>query len=126
MNLEFLSGLALTVVALVALAYLIKEIVGDRIGDLRNVRRYVREASEKYVSSEAKPVNSHLVGSIGKVMAHTDDGARPMNVRLNLEFWPARMKSTADCLAPVGTSVNVVEVDGPVLVVEASNQAQSP
>jgi len=121
MNLEFLSGLALTTVMLVAVAYVIKELVGDRVGDLKNIRHYLGEAFEKYVSREAKPVNSHLIDSIGRVMAHSGDSTRPMKVRLNLESWPARMNSTADSLAPVGTPVKVIEVDGPILVVEASD-----
>jgi len=123
MNLEFLSGLALTTVTFAALAYVIKELVGARVGDPKSVRHYLGEALEKYVSREAKPVNSHLIGLIGVVMAHSGDSARPMKVRLNLESWPARMHATADGLAPVGTSVKVTEVDGPILVVEASDAA---
>ena len=121
MNLDFLSGLALTTVMLATLAYLIKEIVGDRVGNLKNIRHYLAEAFAKYVSSEAKPVNNHLIGLIGKVIAHSSDSAHPLSVRLNLEFWPARLISAEDSLVAVGASVKVISVEGTILVVEASD-----
>jgi membrane protein implicated in regulation of membrane protease activity len=125
MNLEFLSGLALIAVTLGVLAYLITEFFDIRIGDLKNVRRNIAEAFEKRESREAKPINSHLIGVIGKVTAHSDDNDRPMRVRLSLESWPARLSSAADALAPVGASVKVIEVDGPVLIVEAIEEAEA-
>ena len=39
---------------------------------------------------EAKPVNEHLIGMAGEVIANTDDDDRPMKVRLGIELWPAR------------------------------------
>jgi membrane protein implicated in regulation of membrane protease activity len=120
MNLEFLSGLALVTVTLAVVIYVIKELIGDRVGDLKKGNRKLAKAFRKYVSREAAPVNSHLIGSIGTVIAHSGDGDRPMRVRLGLELWPARMRAEANSLVAVGTSVEVTEVDGPVLVVVAS------
>lgn len=119
MNLEFLSGFALVAVTLGILVYIVKEFFDIRAGDLKNVRQYFVKAFAGTQSREAKPVNSHLIGVIGKVTAHSGDSDRPMRVRLNLESWPARSGSTTEELAPVGASVKVTEVDGPVLVVEA-------
>ena len=125
MNLEFVSGLALIVVVLGAVAYIVKEYFDIQAGDLKNVPRRLIEAFEKHQSREAKPVNSHLIGVVGKVTAHSNDSDRPMRVRLNLESWPARSSPVADDLAQVGTSVKVTEVDGPVLVVEVTEQPDS-
>ena len=111
----------LTTVALAVIAYLIKEIVGDRVGDLKNARSILANSASRYVVSEAKPVNEHLVGSIGKVIAHSGDSGRPMRVRVGLELWPARLQSGEDEALPVDTPVEVVAVDGPVLVVGASS-----
>lgn len=118
MNPEFLSGLALIAVTIGVFAYLIKEFFDIRASDLKNVRRNLVEAIEERESRQAKPINSHLIGVIGKITAHSDDNDRPMRVRLNFESWPARSSSSDRALAPVGASVKVTEVDGPVLIVE--------
>jgi len=117
MTLNFLSGLLLTTAVLAIAAYVIKEMVVDRLGDVKNIRTYFSGILERYLRSEAKPVNDHLIGSIGKVVAHSDDSARPMKVRLGMELWPARLNSTGQL--GVDTVVKVAAVDGPVLVVEA-------
>jgi membrane protein implicated in regulation of membrane protease activity len=119
MSLEFLSGLALVIVTLAALVYVIRELEWFKGVDLRLVRHNLVDAVERYSSREAKPVNDHLIGLTGKVTARTEDTARPLSIRVNMEHWPARLASPADGVASVGTSVKVVEVDGPVLVVEA-------
>ena len=124
MSLEFLSGLALVIVAVCVLAYIVKEFFDIRVSELKNVRRYLAEAFEKHASREAKPANSHLIGVIGKVTAYSGDRDRPMRVRVNFESWPARLSSTGNNLAPVGASVKVTEVDGPVLIVQAIDDAQ--
>ena len=121
MNLEFLSGLALTAAALAALVYVIYGMFGDQFPDLKNVRHNLAEAYEKYASREAKPVNDHLIGSLGSVVSHTGDSDCPMKVRVNLEFWPARLSASAGKLVSIGDSIRVQEVDGSVLVVEASD-----
>jgi len=120
MNLEFFTGLALISFALAALAYIVAGLVGFRINDLTRVRHYFANAFQQVAPSETKSVNAHLVGLIGKVIAHSADTARPMRVRLNLESWPARLNSTADSAFSVGAAVKVTKVDGPVLVVEAA------
>ena len=127
MNLDFLSGLLLTTVTLAVLVFLIKEIVGVRVSDQKKTRRYSVDGLGKLLGREAKPVNDHLIGSIGKVIAHSSDSARPVKVRLGLELWPARLDSTDEVDLPVGAAVKVTAVDGPVLVVvAATDQAGSP
>ncbi len=123
MILEFLIGLAMLTVALAALGYIIWGLIGFQVGDLASIRRNLAKAFDRFSLSEAKPVNEHLIGSIGKVVAHFGDSDRPMRVRLNLESWPARLNSTAGSHVAVGTLVKVIEVDGPILVVEASDDA---
>lgn len=124
MNLQFLSGLLLVIVAFGALAYLVKEFFDIRASNLQHIRHYLAEAFERRASREAKPINGHLIGVAGEVTAHSGDRDRPMRVRLNLESWPARLRSTASNLVPVGASVKVTEVDGPVLIVEAADDVQ--
>ncbi len=126
MSLEFLSGLALIIVTLGAVSFAIKEFFDIEAGDLKNLGRSLAGSIEKKRESrEAKPINSHLIGLIGTVTAHSGDSDRPMRVRLNLESWPARLISSAAGLAPVGSSVKVAEVDGAVLIVEAHDSADS-
>lgn len=127
MNLDFLSGLLLTAVTLAVLVFLIKEIVGVRVSDQKKTRQYSVGGLGKLLGREAKPVNDHLIGSIGKVIAHSSDSARPMRVRLGLELWPARLDSTDEARLPVDASAKVTAVDGPVLVVVAATHvAASP
>lgn len=123
MSLQFLSGLALIIVTVCVLAYIAKEFFDIRASELKNVRRHLAEAFEKHAPREAKPVNSHLIGVTGKVTAHSGDRDRPMRVRLNFESWPARSRSIASDLAPVGALVKVTEIDGPVLIVEVIDDA---
>lgn len=126
MTFEFISGLALVVVTLAALVYVIKELGGFRSVDLRRMRQNLSAAFERYSLREAAPINDHLIGLTGKVTACSDDMARPLSIRVNLEYWPARPASPADSVASVGTSVKVIEVDGPVLVVEATDDSAGP
>ena len=121
MSFEFISGLALVVVTLGVLIYIVKEFFDIRLGDLRRVRQRVVQAYSTASPREAKPVNSHLIGVIGQVVGHSGDSDRPMRVRLNFESWPARPGPTAVALPAVGSSVEVTEVDGAVLVVEAAD-----
>jgi membrane protein implicated in regulation of membrane protease activity len=123
MSLDFLSGLLLTTVVLAMIAYIVKELAADRAGDLKKAQRFLSDTLTKYVGNEAKPVNDHLIGSIGKVVAHSDVRARPMRVRLGLEFWSARTDRTEGRPLPVGASVKVTAVDGPILVVESTSDA---
>lgn len=119
MDLNFLSGLLLTAVALSILIFLIKETVGDRLAGHRKVRPYLADLFARLPGREAKPVTDDLIGSIGEVIAHSGDSARPMRVRLGLELWSAQLDSTEETPLPVGTAVKVTAVDGLVLVVVA-------
>jgi hypothetical protein len=123
MDLDFVSGLLLTAVVLAILGYLVYEIVPDGVGDPKRIRHYLADALSRHLASEAKSANDHLIGSIAKVIAHSDDGARPMKVRLGLEFWPARSTLSEEGRLPVGASVKVVAVEGPIVVVEAARTA---
>jgi membrane protein implicated in regulation of membrane protease activity len=120
MSLDLLSGLLLTLVAFAALVFLIKEVLGVRVSGHKKVKQHSSRVSASFLGGEAKPVNEHLIGSIGKVIEHSGDSTRPMTVRLGLEVWPARTESTEEAPAPVGTAVKVTSVDGAVLVVVAS------
>lgn len=120
---EFLSGLLLTLATLAILGYLVAGLIGSRDRDFKKVRHDLSGALTKYVGSEAKPINQHMVGSTGEVVAHSDEDSRPMRVRIGLEFWPARSKSAEESPLAVGTAVKVAAVDGPVLIVEASTNA---
>ena len=124
MDLDFLSGLLLALVAFAILGYLIVALMdtGDR--DLNKRRHDLWGALTKMVASDAKPINDHLIGATGKVIAHSDDTARPMRVRINAELWPARSSSAHSNPPAVGVSIKVAAVDGPVLVVEASTDAR--
>jgi membrane protein implicated in regulation of membrane protease activity len=128
MNLEFLSGLLLGIAALAAVAYIAKETIAVRlrrrirIDDLvQACRRLVRGFA---VHGDAKPVNAQLIASLGKVVAHTADEARPMRVRVGLELWPARSHAPEPARLPVGTPIKVTGVAGPILIVESSAPEQ--
>lgn len=126
MSLDFVSGLLLATVTLAALFFLIKEIVGERFPDHKKTQRYLADVSAKLFGAEAKPVNEHLIGSTGKVIAHSDDSGRPLRVRLGPELWAARLESTEGARLPVGTAVKVMAVDGAVLVVAAETEPAEP
>lgn len=125
MDLERLSGLLLGIVALATIAYLAKEIVGMRIrrpvriSDLADFCRRAGRAVAAHTGNEAKPVNDHLIGSQGKVVAHTTDETRPMRVRVGLELWYARPHTPAQTPFAIGTPIEVTAVEGSILVVEA-------
>jgi len=121
MNLDFLSGLLLVTVTLAIVFFVTKEFFGDRRSGDRKTQRYWAHAIEWFSGSETKPVNEHLIGSVGKVISHSGDSARPMRVRLGLESWPARLGSTEEGRLPIGSAVKVLEVDGAVLVVVAGS-----
>ncbi|MDH3420723.1 MAG: NfeD family protein [Gammaproteobacteria bacterium] len=121
MNLDFLSGLLLITVTLAIVFFVAKEIFGDRRAGDRQAQRHWAHALEWFSGSETKPVNEHLIGSAGEVISHSGDSARPMRVRLGFETWPARPGSTEDNPLPVGSAVEVIEVDGAVLVVVAGS-----
>jgi hypothetical protein len=148
MSLNFLSGLLLVVVALGAVAYVVYELFGDRLRERWNERegrndetagatpragtgaavglaRSLARLIEKHVGADAKPVNTHLVGAVGKVIAHSDNDERPMRVRLGIELWPARSAAASEAQArlPLGTAVEVRRVEGPVVLVTAREES---
>ena len=122
MNLNFLSGLLLITVVIATVIFLIRELISDRSAEHEKVRNPLARALELLSGSEAKPVNENLIGSVGKVISHSSDSARPMRVRLGPESWPARLRSTEQDTLPVGDAVEVVAVDGAVVVVKASGE----
>ena len=125
MSMDFLSGFLLTAVGLAVVIFLIKEAFGGRLSGRRGARRYLADVSARLSGAEAKPVNEHLIGLAGSVIAHSEDGARPMRVRLGAELWSARSDSTEKTRLPVGAPVEVVAVDGLVLVVRAAGEDPS-
>ena len=123
MNLDFLSGLLLTAVTLAVLVFLIKETVVERISGQKKPQQYLADALARVSGGEAKPVNEHMIGTIGEVIAHSGDSSRPLTVRVSTERWPARRDSTEETPLPVGAAVRVIAVYGAVLVVEAETDA---
>lgn len=126
MTLDFLSGLLLTTATIAIVLFVIKEVVGDRRSGTKKSRQPLAPALTRMSGSKAKPVNAHLIGSVGKVISHSGDSARPMRVRLGPELWPARLDSTEAAALPVGTAAEVVAVDGAVLVVVAGSDSAGP
>ena len=127
MNLNFLSGLLLTIVVLGIVVFVAKEVIGDGGSGPRNVREKFARAKERLSGGEAKPVNEHLIGTVGRVTSHSDDSVRPIRVQLGTEFWSARPESATDDPLSIGSAVKVVAVDGAVLVVAAGDDlADSP
>lgn len=121
MNLNFLTGLLLIAVVLATAVFVAKELIGDRSPGDKKTRQGSAHLFEKLLGGEAKPASNHLIDSIGKVISHSDNSARPMMVRVGAELWPARLDSAEDAPLPVGTAVKVMAVDGPVLLVGAGN-----
>ena len=127
MNLNFLSGFLLIAVVLAIVIFVVKEMFGERVFADEKLTRKLFRFRRRVSGREAEPVNNHLIGSIGKVTSHSENVARPMMVRVHPELWPARQSSAAEAPLPIGTVVKVAAVDGPVLVVEASdNLDESP
>jgi membrane-bound ClpP family serine protease len=120
MNFNFISGFLLSAVTLGIVAYVIKEIFADQTSDFWKFPRLLADALTRRAGSEGKPVNAHLIASSGKVIAHSADDSRPMNVRVGVEHWAARLNSSDAAPLPVGTPVKVTAVDGHVLIVEAT------
>lgn len=77
----------------------------DRPSGHRKARRHLAHALERLSGGEAKPVNEHLIGSVGKVTSHSRDSTRSMRVRLGLESWPARLGLTEEDPLPLGNAV---------------------
>lgn len=125
MVLDLLSGLLLTVVVIGAIAYVVREMLSDRAPDLGKAKQGLADAVSKYAGGDAKPVNEHLIGSTGQVVALTGDADRPMSVRLGLELWPARLREAGASPLPVGASVRVASVEGPMVVVDADGGANA-
>jgi len=126
MNLDFLSGILLITVVGATVIFVIRELRGDQATEPKKVRNSLASALEVLSGREAEPVNNNLIGSIGKVISHSSDTTRPMRVRLGPESWPARLHSAEENALPVGDAVEVVAVDGAVVVVVASSQARTP
>lgn len=126
MNLDFLSGLLLATAGLAVVVLLIKELVSEGAPGQKRARRYLAEVSTRLLGGKARPINDHLLGSLGTVIAHSSDGARPLRVRLGSELWPARLGSSEEGRLPIGSAVKVAAVDGAVLVVVPDDPGESP
>lgn len=127
MSLDFLSGLLLVTVVVATAIYVVKELTRDRAAERKRTRTPFASALELLSGGDAEPVNENLVGLTGKVVSHSGDSARPMRVRLGPESWPARLQSTEEDALPIGDTVEVVAVDGAVVVVAASDEpARAP
>ena len=130
MSLDYLSGLLLMGVVLATVVYLVKEMLADRVGDVKKLQRNLADTFARHVASETKPVNAHLIGALGKVVANSGEAGRPMRVRLGTELWSARSNSAEGGSLVIGTPIKVVAVEGTILDVEeaidASESFESP
>lgn len=122
MNLDFLSGLLLITVLVTTAIFVIRELTSDRPTEHKKARNPLASALGLLSGGEAAPVNEHLIGSIGKVISHSSDSTRPMRIRLGPESWPARLPSTEENALAVGDAVEVVAIDGAVVIVVARDE----
>lgn len=124
MNLQLFSGLLLVLAVLGVLGYIAKELFPDfRPGKL-SMSLWV--ALAEHLKQEAKPVNEHLIGRIGEVIANSENDDRPMRVRLGPELWPARADSPRQSRFPVGTCIEVTAVHEPLVIVRPKDAPASP
>ena len=126
MSLDFLSGLLLATVTLAIVVFVVKELLDDRDSASGKAKRVLGHSLDRLAGGEAKPINAHMIGAIGKVISHSDDDDRPMRVGLGSESWPARLSTPDMDTLPVGEAVRVIEVDGAVLVVAADDGSAGP
>ena len=127
MNLNFLSGFLLIAVVVAIVIYVVNEMFGSRVSADKQLRHKFFRFQQRLSGRQAEPINDHLIGATGKVTSHSENLARPMMVRVHPELWPARPRSAAEAPLPIGTVVTVAAVDGPVLIVEASDSGdESP
>lgn len=105
---DVLSGLLLTGVVVWILYLVIRGLFDDTISN----------ALAKYYRTPSNPVQDSLVGSIGKVVATSDDDTDLLRVRIGIEFWSAKLQPADRRQLPVGAEVKVTAVNGMVLDVE--------
>lgn len=122
MTLDFLSGLLLAAVVAAIVYFVGKELLGDARPGNGSARQRLTHALDRLSGGEAKPVNEHLIGSVGKVVSHSADSTRPLRVRLGVESWAARLELNEDDPLPVGDAVKVVAVDGVVVIVRPEDR----
>ena len=103
-----LSGILLAALVLFMVGFLLKEIFGDRVAKLLAGR----------ARPPAKSINDHLIGAVGKVVDDTVREGGHVRVRIGIERWSAKLKSTDGRTLPVGAEVKVTAVTGLVLEVE--------
>lgn len=104
-----LSGVLLLGVVALILFFLVKEIFWKRTTGL----------IAKYAADDAKPVNTHLIGTTGTVIEPgRGESSDVMKVRIGMERWNAQLAADRSQLLPVGTEIKVLAVSGPMLEVE--------
>ena len=104
---DVLSGLLLTGIVLWIMTIVIRELFDESIS--AGLTRYFRSAPH--------PVEDTLVGSIGKIIEVSGEGDSALRIRIGIEIWNARLRSSGQTPA-VGAEVRVTAVDGTVLDVE--------
>ncbi len=109
---NFLSGLLLTGVVVAIVYFIVKEVFWERIA-----ASFARQSNKP-----AEPAGDYLLGSIGKVVESTADGA--LNVRIGMERWRARLTSNDDRDLPVGSAVKITAINGLVLDVEEHSEIE--
>ncbi|MFL2546685.1 MAG: NfeD family protein [Candidatus Rariloculaceae bacterium] len=103
---DLLTGLVLTGVVIWIVTIVVRALFDESI----------TEALARYFRSAENPVESSLIGSIGKVVDAGDDDQ--MKVRIGIELWSARLVPDSAIQLSAGTEVKVTAVNGMLLDVE--------
>jgi membrane protein implicated in regulation of membrane protease activity len=106
--LDIITGLLLLGVVL-ALLYVVTRVL---------LWRHVTALFSRVAADENKPVNSHLVGTTGQLLAAGDglpEGR--VRVRIGMERWDAIWSGDAPDAPAPGSDVRVVAIDGMTLLV---------
>ncbi len=113
--LDIITGVLLLGVVL-ALLYVVTRVL---------LWRHITALFSRVAADENKPVNSHLVGTTGQLLA-TGDGSPDsrIRVRIGMERWDAIWSGDAPDAPATGSDIRVVAVDGmTLLVVPADSDA---
>jgi membrane protein implicated in regulation of membrane protease activity len=106
--LDVITGLLLLIVV-AALLYVIIRVL---------LWRHIAALFSRVAADENKPVNSHLIGTTGQLLAVVDGSPDSrIRVRIGMERWDAIWSGDVPDALAVGSEVRIVAVDGMTLLV---------
>lgn len=105
---DLLTGLLLTGV-IIWIGYIVVRALFDES---------ITELSARYFRSAENPVESSLVGSVGKIVKIDTGEGDQFKVRIGIELWNAKLISEDAQQPSVGADVRVTAVNGMLLDVE--------